>query len=376
MRPARSMYLPILSLPLLGLLAVGPAVAGTGHARALHARPAGQVHSVRTTPDLAPSAMAGFATVDPLGKLDPLTTYDSAGGTVSASNPEIGDYTVTFGGLGFAAGDVQVTQTSSGGACAVDSWAPTGGALQVTVFCYLGDGPLSNQPFSVLVTQPRTRPNGVLDYDWVYKPNGKLTNRWSYNSSHKVNSVRHLATGEYLVTMPGPGLTGASKGTVKVSPYGPGAGSCQVAAWRTTRTGQRITVRCFTSGGRPQNRQFTIMYARSNNLMGQNGKTTANAYANGTGTLYQPKVQFDSKRSARATVVHADRGTYEVIFVGSDGGRFDGGLGDMQVTPVGGALRYCTVATDDTRTPIAFIACSNASGSRADTAFTIQWVVG
>jgi hypothetical protein len=135
-------------------------------------------------------------------------------------------------------------------------------------------------------------------------------------------------------------------------------------------------VRCFTASGTPQDRRFDIVYARGNNLMGQDGKTTANAYANGTRTLYQPKVQFDSRRSARVSVVHLGLGNYEVIFVGSDGGRFKGGLGNVQMTAVAGAPRYCTVAPDDTRTPIAFITCVNTSGNRADTAFTIQWVVG
>jgi hypothetical protein len=216
----------------------------------------------------------------------------------------------------------------------------------------------------------------VLDYSWVYKPNGRLTNRWSYNSSHKVNSVRHLATGEYQVTMPGPGRTGANAGTVKVTPYGIGGGSCQVFTWRTTRTGELVTVRCFKASGAPQDREFDIVYARGNNLMGQNGKTTANAYANGTATLYQPSVQFDSRRHARVTVVHLDRGLYEVILVGSNAGPFPGGFGNVQVSAVAGTLRYCTANPRPTRTPTVFVDCVKAAGNAVDTAFTVQWVVG
>jgi len=325
----------------------------------------------------APSARAGFAFVSPNGAVDSFTSYDSAGGTIMVGHPITGVYDVTFGGLGFPAGDVQLTPVNIGAACSVATWHPdASGALDVQVICYDAAGALSDQTFEVLVTQPRARPNGVLDYSWVYRLNGKLTNRWSYNSSHKVNSVKHLAKGKYLVTMPGPGLTGASKGTVKVTPYGGGGGGCQIAAWHTTKTGEQVTVVCFKASGAARDRNFNIVYARGNNLMGQNGKTTANAYANGGAALYQPKIQFDSNRHARVTVVHLDRGQYEVVLVGSSPGNFPGGFGNVQVTPVAGALRSCGASPNATHTPVVFIECFDAAGKDADTAFTVQWVVG
>jgi hypothetical protein len=359
MRPSRAVGVLMLLFPLPGLLAAGPAAAASPQ---------------RT----APSAMAGFAQVLGSAAVNPLTSYDSAGGTITVGHPITGVYDVSFGGLGFTGGDVQVTPRNLGAECSVATWGqdPGGAALDVRVLCYNTAGALSDRDFTLLVTQPHTRPNGVLDYSWVYKLNGKLTNRWSYNSSHKVNSVKRLAKGKYLVTMPGPGLTGANNGTVKVTPFGTGGGSCQIAAWHTTKAGEQVTVVCFTASGARRDREFNIVYARGNNLMGQNGKTTANAYANGGATIYQPKVQFDSKHHARVTVVHLDRGFYEVLPVGSNAGNFPGGQGNVQVTAVAGALRSCAAFADPTHTPQLFIGCFDASGKFANTAFTVQWVVG
>jgi hypothetical protein len=247
----------------------------------------------------------------------------------------------------------------------------------VNVDCYDLSGTLSDENFSVLATQPNARPHapaGVFDYDWVHNSH-VLVGIYQYNSSRRKNSVRHPATGRYLVSMPGPGVAGASKGTVKVTAYGPGPGACQVVSWRTVSTGEQIGVACFGPGGIPGNRDFTIAYARGNNLMGQNGKETANALAAGSRTLYQPAVQFDSKAGARVSVLHLDRGIYEVIFVGTNPtGHFLGGLGDAQVTAVGSTSRHCGIALAPSHTPIAIVTCLDGHGHQVNTAFTAQVV--
>jgi len=298
--------------------------------------------------------------VNPNGLLLAGTFYDSAGGAVSANHVATGQYEVAFGKLGFVGGDVQLTSLT-GLTCTVGFWGPSGPDLKVSVDCYNDFSTPVDSGFEVLVTQAHSRPAGVLDYDWVFKGSGRLTGSFQYNSSHKTNSVRHPATGEYVVTMPGPGRTGSSQGTVKVSPYGPGGGSCQVATWRTTRAGEQITVHCFTAAGMAQNRKFDVVYARGNNLMGQNGQIVANALANGSAVMYQPKVQFDSQRGARVTIIHLDRGFYEAIFVGSNTtGNANGGSGNLQVTPVSGSPKICLVQSIQSHTPVAFISCDAA----------------
>jgi hypothetical protein len=170
-------------------------------------------------------------------------------------------------------------------------------------------------------------------------------------------------------------VSGASKGTIHVSPFGVGAGSCQVAASRTTSIGEQIAVRCFTATGIPQNRQFTVVYARGNNLMGQNGKLDANAAATGTQALYQPTVQFDSKAGARISIVHLDRGLYEVLFIGTNPTHhFSGGFGDLQITPIASQFRRCGVALIPLHQPFALVGCGNVSNAPTNTSFSVQLV--
>lgn len=366
--------LAILIGPVVGLAVAAPSA--TGVVAVKLPRPlAGPTRLERAISARADSATAGFAYVNPDGLLLAGAFYDSAGGAVSANHVGTGQYEVTFGKLGFVGGDVQLTSLT-GLTCTVGFWGPSGRDLQVSVDCYNQFSAPVDSGFQVLVTRAHSRPDGVLDYDWVFKGIGNLTGSFQYNSSHKTNSVRHPATGEYVVTMPGPGRTGASQGTVKVSPYGAGGGGCEVANWRTTRAGEQITVRCFAAGGAAQNRRFDIVYARSNNLMGQNGQVTANALANGSTVMYQPKVQFDSHRGARVTILHLDRGFYEAIFIGSNTtANANGGSGNLQVTAVSSSPKICSVQPVHSHTPVAFISCEGANLDSTNTAFTIQWVV-
>lgn len=95
-------------------------------------------------------------------------------------------------------------------------------------------------------------------------------------------------------------------------------------------------VDCFTSAGAPQNRDFTIEYARGGNLMGLDGPADANALANGTS---------------------------------------GGGDGDAQVTTVGTGAVTCGFYEIGTHPPAVYVNCSNPAGHPANTAFTFQWVV-
>jgi hypothetical protein len=328
------------------------------------------------TPAVA-GPIAGFAWIDGPGTAGSTTTYDSAGGTISATENTSGFFTVTFGGLAFSGGDVQVSGLDPQGSCVVEGWNPSGGDLVVNVACYHLGVP-SDEQFDILVTQPRSTPAGVLDYAWMNRStsSGKLTGGYDYNSSHKTNSVTHKGLGRYLVTLPGPAIKGANTGTVKASAYGGGAGSCQIASWKGTKTAQLVGVDCFNSAGAPQNRDFTIEYARGNNLMGLGGQVDANALANGKSAVYQPAVQYDSTRGARVTVVHLDTGYYEVVAAGSSPTRrAGGGDGDAQVTTVGTSPVTCGFYELGTHQPAVYVNCSNPAGHPANAAFTFQWVV-
>jgi hypothetical protein len=215
----------------------------------------------------------------------------------------------------------------------------------------------------------------VLDYDAVTQLGPQL-GPGQYNSSHKTNRVKSLGIGRFQVTMPGPGTTGTT-GTVKVSDVNITTGNCEIASWHGTSTGQVIDVDCFSVTGTPMNQAFLITYARRNNLMGLNGVTTADAFANRptATTGYQPSTQYDSHPNARVTAMRLVQGSYKVTFRGSEGpGSLNGG--NVQVSAVGHTDDQCYVVSwTQQQVPFARVACVNNLGAPADSAFTIQWVV-
>jgi hypothetical protein len=324
---------------------------------------------------LTPSALAGSVEFDPLGPSH-LPYYSTVGIPPSViETGTVGQYQVTFGSLGFTGGDAQLTAGS--GACVIQSWAKTAvGDLAVNVNCYSGLGTPSPEPFNLAVTKPTRTPAGVFDYALVPGTGTGLVKAYEYNSSHKANTVKHLGTGQYLVTMPGPGTKGASAGTVKISANGNVPGACQLAKWLGTSTGQQIYVDCFALTGARQNTPFTVVYTRGNNVMGQDTLTDANALANHAGDLYQPGIQFDSKLGARVSIAHLQAGVYLFIPAGSDlTSRVNGGRGDLQVTTAGSTYAACGFSIVRTHLPLIEVACINAGGNNVNSAFTAQWAV-
>ena len=371
----------------LALTALGPAaaravpVAGRpALSRAAHARPA---------PAATAQGPAGFLHWTDFPVQDPTTAYNSTGGTVTATQEGLGDVRVSFAGFGFSAG-AQVSTSARGATCSVTYLTPAlGGTLFPVVFdvrCYNSAGTPASVPFDLAVSEPSSAPpGGVLDYALVYDgASGDLTSNpafraFQYNSAGKANTVQHDGTGQYVVTFPGSGQAGNSRGTVAVTPYGAGGGSCQAMMWTASATAQQIIVRCFGPSGARQDREFTVAYARGTSLLGQDGLTAANATVNGTGAqpVYQPGVQFDSVAKARVSVVRIDPGEYVVLFGGSSPtGKPNGGNGHITITPVDGSYRRCGYSLAPTHTPELDVTCTNAAGQAVDTKFTVQWVVG
>jgi hypothetical protein len=312
--------------------------------------------------------------------------YTSNGQAPGMQSNGPGVFTAEFSGMGTIAGtkpfvpngNIQVTPVGETQAtCSIAAVFAAFSTLNVQVYCTTFKGIPSASFWDMTVTQPKAPAHGVLDYAWVTRPNASytLTGPDQFNSSHKANKVRHVSTGVYVVTMPGP--NSASKGTVKVTSLGSSAGDCSLAGWTSSRTGQQFTVRCYGDTGGLQNRSFTIAYASSTNLMGHGGLTDANALANKSADLYQPKTQYVSRKGAGVTVVHLATGFYEVFFPGSGTtARKNGGSGDVQVTPAAGSDRHCNGSpVPQPRTPFVIVVCAGNNGKVADSGFTIQWVV-
>ncbi len=324
-------------------------------------------------------AMSGYIDTEPSvsGR-----TYDSAGGTPSVTSIGTGQYLVEFpnlSALSDGGGNFEVTPVQTAHNCSVASWETgTGGTLIVYVNCYLLTS-LTDTYFDLSVTRAGTVSHGLLDYAWIANKNKSytLSGKELFNSARKRSTVRHLGTGRYEVTFTGNGKV-TNTGTVKVSPYGDGDGNCQAASWHGGRTATSVYVDCFTYAGHRVNRQFLLVYARSNNILGQSGVTTATAAATKPKTKsYHPSPQYDSHAGARVKVVKVSEGHYQVYFTGSEGPGGPSHGGDVQVTTIGSTFARCTpYSYSQGSTPSAYVTCYNAGGSEIYASFAVQWMVG
>lgn len=324
-------------------------------------------------------AMSGYIDTDPSASG---RSYDSAGGTPSVDQVGDGQYLVEFPNLEALSddsGNYEVTPIETAHNCAVALWETgTGGTLIVYVNCYL-IGSLTDTYFDLSVTRAGTVSHGLLDYAWIANKDKSytLSGKELFNSAHKRSTVKHLGTGRYEVTFTGKAKV-TNTGTVKVSPYGDGDGNCQAASWRGGSTSTSVYVDCFSYTGHRTNRRFLLVYARSNNILGRSGITTANAAAGKPKTkTYHPGVQYDSHKGARVRVVKKSEGHYRVYFAGSEG---PGGLshgGDVQVTTTGSTYARCTpFSYAQGSTPSAYITCYDAEGGEIYASFAVQWLVG
>lgn len=301
--------------------------------------------------------------------------FDGQLGTITVTTDSTGVYTVDLPNLGdLTGGMVQVTPYDSKDTCAVDGWGPSGSELQVAVSCFSLRGHPADTLFDLIVTQPETAPPGTFDYSWVYNDahSTALTGAYEYNSAGKRNSVKHLGKGRYEVTFGGSKSKG-TRGTVKVSAYGSGAGDCATSGWHGTSKGVVVAVNCYTSRGKAVNREFDVTYASATNLMGLADFPTANALITAAGKV---QTQYNSSTTAHVTVVHHRRGLYRVELNGTT--EASGG-GDVQISPVTGTKDHCTVEQWQGGTSVKTVAtveCFNSRGHAVNSAFTLQFVVG
>ncbi|HTZ92457.1 MAG TPA: hypothetical protein VMB74_08690 [Streptosporangiaceae bacterium] len=309
-------------------------------------------------------------------------TYNTSGGTVSvlANTPSTGIYQVSFNGLQGIndTGDVQVSSYDTTDTCPVLGWGELSGTEDVDVACYKPNGTLDTSPqeFDVAITNPHGKPAGVFDYAWVFADthSANLTGLGQYNSSHKTDRVKHLGTGRYQVTFPGPKSSGVH-GTAEVTPFGSGGGNCVLTGWTGTKTGEVVNVDCYSPAGSRENREFDVLYASSNNVLGLNRDVDANALFSGRSGITAPTEHYYSTRGAEAVAEQSYTGFYEVVLPGSGGEyRFLGG--DVQVSAVGTHDDHCQVEDwDQDVIPAIDVECTNGAGDPASTHFVLQWMV-
>jgi hypothetical protein len=301
--------------------------------------------------------------------LEPLYDFNGEVGSITSTKVSTGDWNVTLDDLGaMTGGMVHVTPYDADGTCAVGSWKPTGSNLTVNVRCYSLSGHPASMLFDLLVAQPTTPPAGVFDYAFVYRDTntGALTGRYQYSTAHKIALVKHLGTGRYQLTFPGSAPAG-TKGVVKVSAYGAGAGDCQTSGWTGGPSRLVVGVDCYTAAGKPVNRKFDVTYVSRTNLMGP-GFATVNAYISAAGHV---QAQVDSLPKAHVAVVHTKTGLYTVNLNGTP----ESG-GDVQISPVNSRDEHCVVDSweDESTSTAVFVSCFDNKGHPVNSGFTLEFV--
>jgi hypothetical protein len=377
----------LLAVPALGALAATTSAAtaatattasGGSHATAAAIMPG----HARGGPAVAESAIKPNAAAGYLwSEGTAYYAYNSAGKavTITANDPATGEYAVFFDGLqGIGdTGDVQVSSYETADTCSVLGWGNVSATEEVNVACYTPAGALdtSGVLFDVTITDPHTAPSGVYDYSWINPDNKsyKLTGFGEYNSSHKVNQVKHLGTGSYELIYPGPKSSGVH-GTVQVTPFDTGGGTCLASGWKGTKAGEEVFVHCYGPTGKAEDRVFTVVYASANNVLGLNHATDANILATGKGGISAPAEDYLSGRGAKAIVIEYFAGDYEVAMTNSEGTSKLGG--DVQVSAVNSRDYHCFVEDwGQETTPAINLYCRNLKGQDVSTPFTVQWVV-
>jgi hypothetical protein len=261
--------------------------------------------------------------------------------------------------------------------CSVLGWGNDAATEEVDVACYTPSGALDTSEvlFDVTITDPHSAPSGVYDYSWINPDNHsyKLTGFGEYNSSHKVNQVKHLGTGSYELSYPGPKSSGVH-GTVQVTPFDTGGGTCLASGWKGTKAGEDVFVHCYGPTGKAEDRVFTVVYASANNVLGLNHATDANVLASGKGSISAPVEDYLSARRAEAIVIDYFAGDYEVVLAGSEGNSKLGG--DVQVSAVNSRDYHCYVEDwGQETTPAVNLVCLNLKDQYVSTPFTVQWLV-
>ena len=143
-------------------------------------------------------------------------SYSSSGGAISITRNSVGNYSVTFTGLGKdATSNVQVSAYGPGpDFCVTEGWA---NETDVTayVYCYDKTGNFTDHSFTMLyqVRSYSDPAQPYIAYLWAnyrtapsYTPN---TN-FSYNATTGTNTIVREGTGGYLVTLPGLDKTGGT----------------------------------------------------------------------------------------------------------------------------------------------------------------------
>ncbi len=180
-------------------------------------------------------------------------TGNSAGYFNAVRRDAAGLTTVWLPGLD-PAGAVMVTATGSNAAhcktVGTQASPATQFGVDVQVACFDPAGNPVDAGYSVTYTRPAPRIAG--SGGWVRGAD-------HYNSTGAANTTTRLASGSYLVRMPGLGGAG---GQAQVSAIGSSNVWCKASRWYASGADQIVLVKCFTPSGAAADSTFSLIFAR------------------------------------------------------------------------------------------------------------------
>jgi hypothetical protein len=350
------------TLPLVAAMLGGLCLAATAPARPVRAADPG---FTRTGPPVA-----GYeSNLGPVGY-----SFDSRGGAASVEFVQRGVYLVRFLRLSpLFIGEADQTTVYGTGAECYSNGADSVGVYTLQINCENLAGNPVNAHFGTIVTRVTRPPHGFYGYANLTSLrlgySGRIPLADSYNSAGMRDYLRRLGTGRYRLSFDGPPSTGRH-GTVSVKGTGELADNCMLAGWHGTSHGQVIFVDCY-GAGRRDGGTFTVIYARSTNLMAVPAATTANALIGPRGHVL---TQYDSVKKARISARLLAPGRYQVRLKGSD--ETTANQGNVQVTAMGGRDALCVAdGWGPQVNPVVDVTCTTEHGKPVDSAFTLQYVL-
>ena len=306
----------------------------------------------------------------------PSTTYqvNSSGATNTITRSSTGAYAVRFPNLAASAGTVHVTAYGSGSeSCKVSSWGPSSPDQIVYVRCFNHAGTPVDTYFTASYVRSAADA-GYLGHVWADQPSSASYTpslSYQYNAKGLTNTISKGATGNYLVRLPGLGVTG---GNVKVTAYGATSHLCKVGNWYVSGSDQYVRVLCFTTAGAPVDTYFTMTFARSLGVTGLAGTPTGYVWADQPSSAsYTPNTtyQYNSAgTSLNNTITKSATGVYQVRMP-----KLGGAEGTVHVSAYGPGTAECKVASwgSSGADRLVNVRCFTTSGVPVDATFTATY---
>ncbi len=283
---------------------------------------------------------------------DASTRYSSSGGTITVTRTSVGQYSVTFAGLGRPPGgrdNVQVTGYGSGPIyCKPASWDASGADLVVAVNCVRRDASKADSKFTILAIGARafgaSTPLGFLLSNGDTGTVVLDSSGTARNSAGGQIGVGHVSEGAFATLWTGLGpQSGGVSGPVGLIASGSGYGArrCQVSAYDLAQSGLGIT--CHTTGGAGLgDSPFSVIWFTRGRPGARYGYALADNTGNTTGYAPTPDVSANSSGGA-ITAKRTGTGTYQIVFAGL--AHSAGGTEGVQVSTFGQGAPYCTLAS-------------------------------